>query len=33
VTLTFQDLDVEASAREGFVAAEDRGYVALQIRR
>jgi isoleucyl-tRNA synthetase len=29
VTLTFEDLDVEASAREGFVAAEDRGYVAL----
>jgi isoleucyl-tRNA synthetase len=29
VTLTFDDLDVEASAREGFVAAEERGYVAL----
>jgi isoleucyl-tRNA synthetase len=29
VTLTFEDLDVEASAREGFVAAEERGYVAL----
>ena len=29
VTLTFEEVDVEARAREGFVAAEERGYVAL----
>lgn len=29
VTLTPEDVAVEASAREGFVAAEDRGYVVV----
>jgi len=29
VVLTPEDVEIEASAREGFVAAEDRGYVAV----
>jgi isoleucyl-tRNA synthetase len=29
VTLTLEEVEVQASAREGYVAAEDRGYVAV----